>query len=287
MRAQRWNPLPVPAALLAAALLVCAAASAADAPPVPKAMELGRGPTVVIVHELGGARTSWMPTGRKLIADHRVVLVDLPGHGESALPDPFSLEAAAEGIAQVVLRQNPDSTVIVAKGMGGMLALMALKAHPDCARGILLIDVGLKSPMKIDDQQIQYIKKMLDDNYDGFIQAFYSRAGRDSAEGVRTRALAQQVPPATMKAYLSNAFTADVSQALKTLRVPVLFVGTDRTLKDKDWATVGKEMGYEDPAAVPSRYLAGAGALVMQDMPDSLAAVISRFETEALAAKKK
>ena len=37
--------------------------------------------------------------GLTMIEANHVVLVDLPGHGESALPDPFSLEAAATSIA--------------------------------------------------------------------------------------------------------------------------------------------------------------------------------------------
>jgi hypothetical protein len=50
---------------------------------------------------------------------------------------------------------------------------------------------------------------------------------------------------------------------------------------------MGKEMGYEDPAAVPARRLAEGGPLVMKEQPDSLAAVIVDFTGRALAAKKK
>ena len=313
-RAQRVAHLVAPAGLLVAALLLSAGLPGA-APVAPKTLELGKGPTIVFFHGLGGSRLSWMPTAKKLLGGHRVVLVDLPGHGDTALPDPFSVEAVAEALDQVLAKQNPDSTVIVGQGIGGMLAVLDLKVHPERARGIVLIDVGLKSPITIEDpQQIKMFERFLDERYDDFMKMAYGRAGRDSTEGLRIRALAMQTPPATMKAYFRATFTANASPAFKSLKVPVLYLGTDRLfrervqgtldsrpgyadsvaarahagpVKDKDWVTLGKSLGFEDPAAVPLRRLSNTGALLMQDQPDSLAAVISEFTAQALAAKKK
>jgi len=86
-------------------------------------------------------------------------------------------------------------------------------------------------------------------------------------------------------------FTADATPAFKSLKIPVLFVGTDRLFKgpagkEQDWATVGKLLGFDDPASVPVRRIAGSSTLVMQDLPDSLAAVVADFTAQSLAAKK-
>src|SRR5260221_5110486 len=70
------------------ALLAIAAFAAT--PATLKTTELGHGPTIVFLHGLGGGRLQWMPVARKLLATNRVVLVDLPGHGDSTMPDPFS-----------------------------------------------------------------------------------------------------------------------------------------------------------------------------------------------------
>ena len=277
----------VPAALVAAVLLACVTPLRAAAPVAPKALEVGRGPAIVIVHGLGSGRLVWMPTARKLVGSYHVVLVDVPGHGDSPLPDPFTLEAAAEALDQVIARQNPDSTVLVGHGLGAMLLLQELKAHPGRARGLVMLDGSLKSPVKAEDsEQIKWFNRMLDERYDDFMKMLYSQAGRDSAEGVRIRAQVAQVPPATMKTYYRAVFTADLTPAFKALTVPYLYVATDRMLKDSDWPTIGKMAGFEDPAAVPVRRIAGSSTLVMQDMPDSLAAVISQFATQALAAKR-
>ena len=145
-KTQRTARILAPAVLIAVALVLSVAWAAP--PTAPKFLELGKGPTIVLVHELGGNRMTWMPTAKKLIGQYHVVLVDLPGHGGNPLPDPFSLETSAEALDLVLARQNPDSTVIVGKGLGGMLALLALKAHPGRARGLVLIETGLKSPLQ-------------------------------------------------------------------------------------------------------------------------------------------
>jgi pimeloyl-ACP methyl ester carboxylesterase len=281
--------LLAPAALLAAALFLLVARSGPAAPTAaPNTLDLGKGPTVVVVHDLGGSRLSWMPTARKLIGSYHVVLVDLPGHGGSALPDPFTFEAAAEALDLVLAKQNPDSTVLVGKGMGGMLLLQDLKAHPNRARGLILIDAGLKAPMKLEDsEEIKWFNEMLDTRYDDFVKMVYARAGRDSLEGLRIRAMIGQVPPVTMKAYYRTIFTADVSPAFKSVKQPVLFLATDRLFKGgRTWGAISRDLGFDDSTSVAVRRLPGSSTLVMQDMPDSLAAVISNFATQVMKGKK-
>ena len=275
----------VPAALVAVALALSAARAAP--PAAPKFLELGKGPTIVMVHEMGGNRMTWMPTAKKLLGQHRVVLVDLPGHGGSPPPDPFTLEAAAEALDLVLAQQNPESTVIVGKGLGGTLSLMALKAHPGRARGLVLIESGLKSPLPVADQRVARFMEWLEENYDDALKMMFGRAGRDSAQGVTIHATATQTPVATIKSYVGALLRADASPALKSLTIPYLFVGTDQLFKDgRTPGAALKTLGYEDTAAVAFRRIRDAGYLVMQDQPDTLAAVISDFAARALAKKK-
>jgi len=90
-----------------------------------------------------------------------------------------------------------------------------------------------------------------------------------------------------MKSYVRELLNAYATKALKGLQTPLLFVGTEKAWPaDKDWAAVAKQRGYEQAgASFASRRLAHCGALVMSDQPDSLAAVITQFATEALAKK--
>ena len=80
---------------LSAAMLLLILRSAPTPPPTSAAVgSLGRGPTVVLVHGLGSDANRWLGVARDLARDHRVVLVELPGHGLSPMVSPFSLERA-------------------------------------------------------------------------------------------------------------------------------------------------------------------------------------------------
>lgn len=287
---KRWKMVTAAALIVVAAYAGLGGLNAgADSPPpvTLKTTEFGRGPTIVLLHSLGAGRMVWMPTAKKLLAGNRVVMVDLPGHGESALPDPFSLEACAEALDQVLAKQNPESTVVVAHGISALVALAAVQAHPDRIRGLIVIDAATKSSVPIPEQQQQFFLRMLDTRYDDFLKQMMAGQARDSTQANELYSQAQSVPPASIKAYLKAALNADASPALKKMKPAFLFVGTGRRWPaSKDWPTLAKELGYDDPAAIHSRRLAEGGPLIMKEQPDSLAAVIRDFTAQALATKK-
>lgn len=273
------------AVAIAAALWALAMADTA-APVALKTTEFGRGPTVVLLHSLASGRMVWMPTAKKLLAGHRVVMVDLPGHGDSPLPDPFSLEACAEALDQVLAKQKADSTVLVAHGFGVMIALQEVKTHPDRVKGLLAIDGSTRSMMKVPEQQQRFFLQMLDTRYEDMLKMMMTRQGRDSAQGLELYAQAQQVPPATMKAYIKAAMNADASSALKGMKPSFLFVGSARMWPDTTtWAAVSKQLGYDEAGPLDARRIGNSAALIMKDQPDSLAAIIDEFTAKAIAKK--
>ncbi|MBI1798030.1 MAG: alpha/beta hydrolase [Candidatus Eisenbacteria bacterium] len=257
----------------------------ADGPVALKTTEFGHGPTIVMLHGLGSARMVWLPTAKKLLATHHIVMVDLPGHGDSALPDPFSLDACAAALDQVLATQNPDSTVLVAVGFGSIVAITEAQAHPEHMRGLAVIDGSTRSPMKVPEQQ-QMFFQMMDTRYDDILRSMAQGQGRDSVERAELLATAQAVSPVTMKTYMRAAVNVDVSAAVKTMKPSFLFIGSDRRWPaDKDWPTLAKELGYEDAGPITARRVADAGALMMKEQPDTLAAILADFTAKAITKK--
>ena len=270
------------AAALIAPLFV--ATLAAQTPATLKFTELGHGPTVVFVHGLGGARLQWMPTVRKLITDHHVVMVDLPAHGETPMLDPFSFSACAAALDQLLAKQAAESTVVVAHGLGGAIALLEASAHPNRMKGLIVIDATLKPPMAVPDQQKKAFLGFMDANFSDFLKKVYTGMGRDSAEGVALYSRAALVPEQPMKAYFHALFDLDASGATRSLKTPLLFVGSSRSWPDTaSWASVGKTRGFDNPGAIRARRVANSGAQMYADQPDTLAMVIRQFEASPLA----
>lgn len=87
----------------------------------------GPGETVVLVHGIGHRRQAWGEVPRLLHArGHDVVVVDLPGHGESPVPtrpDGYSIRSQAEQLEQLFVRLDLARPHVVGNSLGGAMVL--------------------------------------------------------------------------------------------------------------------------------------------------------------------
>jgi len=93
---------------------------------------LGEGPRVVLVHGFTQTGATWAPIAEDLAADHQVVLVDLPGHGESA-------GVRADLVAAAVLvGESGGRAVYAGYSLGARIALHLALTRPHLVRGLVV-----------------------------------------------------------------------------------------------------------------------------------------------------
>ncbi len=96
-------------------------------------------PTVLLLHAVATtASLSWFTTVDALLADHRVVLMDQRWHGRGVQSDRFSLAECADDIAALLTALDLDQVVVVGYSMGGALAQVLARQHPDRICGLVL-----------------------------------------------------------------------------------------------------------------------------------------------------
>ena len=275
----------VAASCALAALLATPLAAQAPTPAL-KTTDLGKGASIVFVPGLGSQRIQWMPTARKLVSGYHVVMVDLPGHGDSPMPDPFSFDVAAAMLDGILAKQNPDSTIVVAHGVGGVIAVLEAKAHPERMKGLIVIDGALKSPVSIPDQQKKFFIEFLDTNYDLFLKQMFKPLGRDTTQGIEIYSKAALIPSQNIKAYMRQLLDADATSAAKTVKVPILYLGSSLAWPDTvQWGAIAKKRGWEEVPGVRTRRIGNSGYLMMADQPDTLAAAIREFANQVMEKK--
>jgi 3-oxoadipate enol-lactonase len=104
------------------------------------AYEGGAGPSVVLLHGLGGAAANWAEVVPRLLARHRVVAIDLPGHGGSPPPRRAAGLASFVDVTAGVIEATTDGQALVAgHSFGGLLAAALAARHPELVRGALLV----------------------------------------------------------------------------------------------------------------------------------------------------
>ena len=95
-----------------------------------KLTEWGRGPAVVLLHGLTGSRAYLRPYAERLARTHRVVAVDLPGHGGSDVLEPFSFSEAARIMAEAVEAAGVERPVVLGHSFGAPLAVAWAAERP-------------------------------------------------------------------------------------------------------------------------------------------------------------
>jgi len=275
------SPRSAPSTALAAIVLVGAialmiASARESRPPRPSASyAFGHGPTVVLVHGLGSRPEDWLAVARWLARNYRVVLAELPGHGESEMTAPLTLERAAQSLDGTLARETHEPVTLVGHSVGGLVAAQVALDDPARVRSLVLIETALR-PQEDDDDQHAMLDK-LDHDYEGLIHSAYTSFGRDSAQGAQLAAEAAAQDPNMMKPWIRLALTADISMDVAALRMPVTAVLSDRSWPmDETWAGAAHELGYERVPQIQPVRMQGCGHFVMLDRPSALARVIAQ-----------
>jgi phosphomannomutase len=106
------------------------------------ATESGRGPLVVLVHDIGAGASSFefRKLASLLARDHRVVAIDLLGCGLSELPDlEYTPELFVELIVDALAEFSDGPTTLIGSGVGGAYAVRAAARSPESVAKLVLI----------------------------------------------------------------------------------------------------------------------------------------------------
>lgn len=263
--------IPPVAALLAGALL-----GASPVPPL-AAGERGRGdPTVVLIHAIGTDRSEWDAVSALLAARHRVLAVDLPGHGASAPDDSVRVAAVAERLDRTLEAHGIQRAILVGHSYGGLVAVAEAAEHPKRARGVVVVDIGAFSP--VDTARVAEMDRFLAERHSLFVQSVFGEMVADSAAGARLIQQALSVPAPVLAAYFRDAWREDLRPSVARLRAPLLVVVTSMLWPGRaPWESVRVHLGYGAAPRTTGVRIPGSKHFVPLDAPDSLAAAIERF----------
>jgi sigma-B regulation protein RsbQ len=133
------------------ALILCAqAASAADVDGANihwTSAGTGR-QTVIFVHGWTCDDTSWKAQVPVISQSHRVITLDLPGHGQSGAPTSgkFSMELFARAVEAVRAEAGVDRAILVGHSMGTPVIRQYALMYPQRALALVLVDGLVQVP---------------------------------------------------------------------------------------------------------------------------------------------
>ncbi|HEX5761649.1 MAG TPA: alpha/beta fold hydrolase [Solirubrobacterales bacterium] len=98
-------------------------------------------PPIVLLHCFTCAIDWWDRMMPRLERDHRVVAIDLLGHGGSEKPESgYSIESQADLVTEALGRLGVREATVVGHSLGGAVAVALAERSPRVASGVVIID---------------------------------------------------------------------------------------------------------------------------------------------------
>ena len=278
----------VVAVMLAGAAVSAAGggSSAKSADGVPIRYEVaGKGePTVVLVHGWAMDRHIWDAHVAPLATRHRVVTVDLAGHGESGRDrKQWTIESLGEDVKAAVEAAGAREVVLVGHSMGGPVVLEAARRLPDRVKGIVLVDTLLDAEQRMEPELIGATVRQLTDDYRETTTTMANEYlfAPATPPAVRERVLrhALAIDPPLSIALLRQAWLYDPLPALREIKAPIRAVNADR-FPTKVEVNRRHMPGFE-VTLVP-----GSGHYPMLEFPEPFRAALDKAIDQVLAVKR-
>jgi pimeloyl-ACP methyl ester carboxylesterase len=232
-------------------------------------------PTIVLIHSIGGSRADWSAVASQLAKSHRVVLVDLPGHGKSSpLSAKPSVAETSNALARTLAKMKIEQAVLVGHSYGALVALRTALDRPKSAIAVVVVDAT--TFLAADSDRVAQADKFLTERYTVYVDAVFSGMSLDPARGDSIAAHALLVPQPVLSAYLRDSWREDLRPKIQSLKTPVFLVATETTWPvGESWTSARRRLGYETAGPAIGYRIMESGHMVALDQPDSLAAVIA------------
>jgi pimeloyl-ACP methyl ester carboxylesterase len=260
---------------------------------LPAFTTLGSGPTVLMLHGIGGGHRAFAPQVEALAnAGYRAVAWDMPGYGRSAPIEPYTFKGLAQSAIDLIDALRCDSVTLIGHSMGGMVAQELIARRPDRVNRLVLCGTSAAFGKRTDGRLAE-----------GWAQQFVAQRTAPLDAGQTMEQMAQKlipqmvgpgalpeglrlaefcmgnVPPSTYRRALDALVTFDRQHALADIRVPTLLIGGefDRVAAP----AVMQQMAATIPLA---RYteLAGMGHLMNLEAPEAFDQLLLDFLREPI-----
>jgi pimeloyl-ACP methyl ester carboxylesterase len=260
-----------------------------------------QGSPIVLIHCYTCSLKWWEKLAPLLTPEHRVIMVDLLGHGGSDKPKAgYAIEDQARGVAEALSELHVDGAIVVGHSLGAIVATALATESPDLVAGVADIDMA---PVSSDgdrgfSQNLSYVPVIgqaidrlahvgpasaVEDQYqESFAPGFNIASGFDDPDQV-----VEDLRAMTYTAYTESKDAADdyteeqpLTDRLAAVGVPLLVIfGAEDQIFDAEDAIAD----FRQVPGARTALLEGAGHSPNVEVPDKVAPLILGFAADQAA----
>lgn len=189
-------------------------------------------PALIFIHGWNCDSRYWQNQVSPFSKIHRVVTIDLAGHGHSSLDRvTYTMAAFAEDVKAVVEKEKISRTILIGHSLGGGVIAEAARLMPAEVAGIIGIDtlqnVAEKVSQDVIDEMAGPMKADFQSAAKGFARSLFLE-GTDEAliDWVEEdmASAPREIALKAFQAYLGQYVTGEAARVLEDLTVPVISI---------------------------------------------------------------
>ena len=231
-------------------------------------------PPILFVHGWCCDHSHFAPQVEHFKRRHRVVAVDLRGHGESDKPqDPYTMASYADDLAWLSDRLGLQRVVVVGHSMGGVVAAALAADKPGLVAAVVLVDAPSLLTAEAIEARRPFREALHGPDYASvatdFVRAMFLPTD-DPDRRARITAGMLTVPQHVMASSQDEIARFDMGGAVSRIKQPLLYIGASAPRGD---ANALKELAPQLMAG----QVVGAGHFCQLEAPEQVNAMIERF----------
>jgi len=250
---------------------------------IPAFTALGGGPTVLMLHGIGGGHLAFAPQVETFAsAGYRAVAWDMPGYGHSAPIEPYTFKGLAQSCIALIESLKCRDVVLLGHSMGGMVAQEVVARRPELVSKLILCGTSPSFGKPDGDWQREFIAqrtapldagKSMGELADVLVPQMVGPGSLPEGVRLATHCMSL-VPSATYRRALECLVTFDRRDALAQIVVPTLLLAGehDRNAPPE----VMKKMAKAIPHSTYFE-MRGIGHLQNLEAPDDFDGMVLNF----------
>ena len=243
----------------------------------------GNGPTVLMLHGIGGGHLAFAPQVETLaLAGYRAVAWDMPGYGHSAPIEPYTFKGLAASCVALIESLKCPQVILLGHSMGGMVAQEVVARRPELVSRLVLCGTSSAFGKPDGDWQRQFVAertspldagRSMGELAETLVPQMVGPGALPEGLRLATHCMGL-VPPATYRRALECLVTFDRRANLPHIHVPTLLVAGEHDRNAPP--AVMKKMAQAIPG---STYLEmkGIGHLQNLEAPEDFDGLLLNF----------
>lgn len=233
---------------------------------------------VLLVHGWCCDHTYFTPQFEHFAAlGHRVIAVDLRGHGRSDKPEqPYTMQVFAEDLMWVCDRLDLGTPIVIGHSMGGIVAFDLAVRRPSRLAAVVMLDAAIVLPQGARRAIPDFLSTLRGPGYQSAIRDYVGSTLFLPSDNLERKTQILACMAATPQHVMVSAFEGlrdyDPAEAEGGLAVPSLYIAADEPVSRSDLA----RFQALTPKTLYGRTV-GSGHFLQLEVPDQVNAMIGRF----------